>query len=104
MCETARFASRARGSAIGRNVVKVHLLLGLTAIWLLASAVAVARPLGCKDFSTQAPDSQTDGRTDPQTATKKGDKDQSLTPKLPDGVPAKVGIVLQYIERHRRAP
>jgi ribonuclease T1 len=85
------------------------------AAWLLALAIAAAGTLGCKDSSPgtspAAPPGaageqealQAEGKA-PRADKKRGDRDPSLSLQLPAGVPAKVGMVLKYIDGHNRPP
>jgi guanyl-specific ribonuclease Sa len=108
--------------------MKTNLIRGSAAVWLLALAVAAAGALGCKDSSpgtgrTVPPSAaewqrapQADSKPDPPHPSGRGrgrgegadkqtvDHERGPSPNLPRGVPAKVGMVLKYIDEHKRAP
>jgi ribonuclease T1 len=73
--------------------MKLHFVCGLAFAWLLASA-----------GTSTAQFSQTNGKAESRAAKRKADNAKDQTVKLPAGVPAKVGVVLQYIDEHRRPP
>jgi guanyl-specific ribonuclease Sa len=81
----------------------LRLVCGLVFAWLLASA-AMSVNLITANGPVHAQAAQTDGKTESRTAKGKTDNGKDQLPKLPAGVPAKVGTVLQYIDEHRRPP
>jgi guanyl-specific ribonuclease Sa len=88
----------------------------LQAVWVLAfgcllgSAIAASSDTLSNADSTAVngwvdeQSSQADAKAEPRPAKPGASKDTKPVLKLPAGVPAKVGTVLQYIDEHNRPP
>jgi ribonuclease T1 len=108
--KTPRAIEKLKRLRVGNLVMKLHIVCGLVVAWLLvADDATAASQNSSKGTSTAAIGTldeqtpQTDGKAEPRPVKRKaGSKDQAL--KLPAGVPAKVGTVLQYIDEHGGAP
>jgi ribonuclease T1 len=88
--------------------MKTDLLGRLGAAWLLTVAAGVALLVGCRDAQPERnpapPGATSNGQVPEADGKEDGDQAAARTPRLPAGVPAKVGKVLRYIDEHQRAP
>jgi len=94
--------------------MKTAVTRALAAPRLLALALAAAAVLGCSDSprppgpaagsAVEQEAFQADGKATLQANKKRADKDPRHSLQLPAGVPAKVGPVLEYIDKYLRPP